>query len=296
MPVSTHILMSGDGWQVNDVVCTHGPRDRPFEEQHSAVSIAAVTAGTFQYRTRQGAATLVPGALLLGNHGACFTCGHAHGTGDRCLAFHYTPSFFESVVTGVPGARRTEFKAASLPPNATLVPLLAEAETARDLRDTDAFEELAMRLAGAALTLQTTARLPAPSARDERRITAAVRRIEADPTAPLPLTMLARGADMSAYHFLRTFHRIVGMTPHQYILRLRLMQAALRLRRGSQSITAVALESGFNDLSTFNRRFRHLVGAAPGTYRARCRDRARPIPASDRGQFGPRAESWVDRP
>src|SRR5215469_2963034 len=32
-----------------------------------------------------GRATLVPGALMLGNPGACFECGHDHGVGDRCL-------------------------------------------------------------------------------------------------------------------------------------------------------------------------------------------------------------------
>lgn len=273
MGVSTHTIASGEGWRVHDVICTHGPQDRPFEEQHGSVSIAAVTAGTFQYRTRQGAATLVPGALLLGNHGACFECGHTHGTGDRCLAFHYAPSFFETVTTDVPGARTADFKAASLPPDDELMPLLAEAEAARDAGDNSAFEELALCIAGAALTLQTAAAgAPAPSARDERRITDAVRRIEADPAAPLTLTALARGAGMSAYHFLRTFRRVAGTTPHQYILRMRLMQAARRLRFGTGSITAIALDAGFNDLSTFNRRFRRLMGATPGAYRAQRRE------------------------
>jgi AraC-like DNA-binding protein len=268
MSVSVRILASGDGWRVRDVICTHGPQDRPFEEQHGSVAIAAVTAGTFQYRTRQGAATLVPGALLLGNHGACFECGHAHGVGDRCLAFHYTPSFFEAVAANVPGVRATGFDTASLPPSETLLPLLADAETARDVEDGAAFEELALRIAGAALRLQTASREPAPSARDERRVTAAVRRIAADPAQPLTLAALARDAGMSAYHFLRVFSRVVGMTPYQYILRLRLMSAARALRLGSRSVTAIALDAGFNDLSTFNRRFRRLMGATPSAYRA----------------------------
>ncbi|MCK9920103.1 AraC family transcriptional regulator [Microbacteriaceae bacterium K1510] len=273
MSVATHTIAAGDGWQVHDVICTHGPQDRPFEEQHGAIAIAAVTAGTFQYRTRQGAATLVPGGLLLGNHGACFECGHAHGVGDRCLAFHFTPSFFEAVAADIPGARSIDFKTATLPPSDATLPLLAEAEAARDLGDGDAFEELALRLAGAALTLPAPQTVPSPGERDARRISEAVRRIEADPAAAHSLAALARGARMSAYHFLRTFRRVAGMTPHQFVLRARLTQAAQRLRRGHERVTSVALEAGFNDLSTFNRRFRRLMGATPRLYRARFQNR-----------------------
>src|SRR5215468_10712244 len=87
MSMSMHLLASGPGWRVEDVTCSAGPHDRPFEEQHDLVCVAAVTRGTFQYRTPNGRATLVPGALMLGNPGACFECGHEHGVGDRCLSF-----------------------------------------------------------------------------------------------------------------------------------------------------------------------------------------------------------------
>src|SRR5688572_15371193 len=116
-------LASGPGWSVSDIVCTAGPRDRPFEEQHGAVCIAAVT---------QGAVVLAPGAILLGDAGHCFECGHEHGTGDRCLAFHYAPAQLEEIAAGVPGARRTGFAVPRLPPMPQLVPLIAAGEAARD--------------------------------------------------------------------------------------------------------------------------------------------------------------------
>src|SRR5215471_16723753 len=72
MTIDARTLASGDGWYLRDVTCTAGPHDRPFEERHDAVCVAAVTHGTFQYRTSQGRATLAPGALLLGNPGAHF--------------------------------------------------------------------------------------------------------------------------------------------------------------------------------------------------------------------------------
>src|SRR5262249_7295966 len=98
MALAPCILASGPGLTVSDIVCTSGPRDRPFEERHDTVSIAAVTEGTFQYRTATGSAVLAPGGVLLGNAGASFECGHEHGVGDRCLSFQFSPELLETVV------------------------------------------------------------------------------------------------------------------------------------------------------------------------------------------------------
>ena len=127
-----------------------------------------------------------------------------------------------------------------------------------------------MDLAGAAVaTLTGLRRERAPSRRDERRISDALRRIEKSAHEPVRLTWLARDAAMSPYHFLRIFRQVAGLTPHQYVLRTRLHRAALRLRLTGESVSAIAFDAGFNDLSSFNRRFRAVMGAAPGTYRRR---------------------------
>ena len=270
MAISAQILASGAGWSACDVVCDYGPHDHAFTEAHAETTIAAVMEGSFQYRTRAGSATLVPGALLLGNAGNCFECGHEHAQGDRCLAFHFAPAFFESIAAGVPGAREARFSRAGMPPASELIGLLAEAEVARDERDVAALEELAMRLAGVALTV-TGGRLTStrkPTMRDERRITMAVRRIETRVDEHLELHARAREAAMSPYHFLRTFRQVTGMTPHQYVLHVRLRLAARRLRASADSVSMIAFEAGFNDLATFNRRFRRLIGMTPSAFRA----------------------------
>jgi len=269
MAISAQSLASGAGWSVCDVMCDHGPRDRAFVEEHAETTIAAVMQGSFQYRTQAGSAVLVPGSLLLGNAGSCFECGHEHAQGDRCLAFHFAPALFESIAAGSPGLRKTRFSCASVPPASKLIGLLAEAEVARDERDVAALEELATRLAGAVLTITANGATSArrPSVRDERRITMAVRRIEAGADERLGLNALARGAAMSPYHFLRTFQQVTGMTPHQYVLRTRLYRAAQRLRASADPVSMIAFGAGFNDLATFNRRFRRLIGVTPSAFR-----------------------------
>jgi len=270
MAPRSRLLASGPGWGVSDIVCSADPRDRPFEERHDAVCIAAVTHGSFQYRSALGAAVLAPGAVLLGNAGSCFECGHEHGNGDRCVSFHFAPDHLESIVAAVPGALHMAFTIPRLPPMPSLIPLLARMESARDDVDGAEFEELALRLAGAVTVALVGAAKPAgsPSARDERRITVALRRIEAEAHEHLALADLAHEAAMSPYHFLRTFQQLVGMTPHQFVLRTRLHRAAVRLRQSDETVSAIAFDTGFGDLSTFNRRFRKVMGLSPSAYRA----------------------------
>jgi AraC-like DNA-binding protein len=266
---AARVLASGAGWIVQDVVCRAGPETRSFEEQHGAIAIAAVSEGTFQYRSSLGDAVLTPGAIMLGAPGVCYECGHEHGVGDRCTAFHYEAGFWEEIIASVPGAKRSPLTRPQLPPLEALAPLFAEAEAARDENDAPAFEEIALRLAGAVAGILADApkRARQPSARDIKRVTAIVRELSARPEESYTLASLAGQAAMSPYHFLRTFRQVVGLAPHQYLLRNRLHRAALRLRRSNDDISSIAFAAGFNDLSTFNRRFRRVMGVNPGAYR-----------------------------
>lgn len=271
MTTAQKTLASGPGWQVSDVVCTATAGDRPFEEEHRGFCVAAVTRGAFRYRTRQGTAMLAPGAILLGNPGACYECGHEHGAGDRCLSFHFSQAYLERVLVDLPGVKRLGFADPRLPPLPALAPLLAEAEAARETGDGDAFEELGLRMAGAVVAAATGSSRPArtPSRRDQKRVAEAVRLIELNADRPLSLTELADGAATSPYHFLRIFRHVAGMTPYQFLLRTRMHRAAVRLRASNAAISTIAFDTGFNDLSTFNRRFRREMGEAPGAYRAK---------------------------
>jgi AraC family transcriptional regulator len=44
---TSRVLADGAGWRVADVVCTSGPQDHPFEEQHACYAIAIVLAGSW---------------------------------------------------------------------------------------------------------------------------------------------------------------------------------------------------------------------------------------------------------
>lgn len=258
-------IATGDGWRVLDIVCTSGPEDRPFEERHASASISLVLSGTFVYRSDRGSSFLSPGALLLGDSGHTFECSHQHGEGDRCLSFQFDPELFERVVHDA-GRRGNAFGQDRLPPLRTLAPLTARARMA--LRSPGSLEELALELAGAVVQLTKGAPRGRTSTRDPARIARVLRHLESRIAEPHSLADLARVAGLSRYHFLRTFRCVTGVTPHQWLLRARLREAAQRLLASQDPVTEIALHVGFEDLSNFIRSFRAEFGMSPSRYRA----------------------------
>jgi AraC family transcriptional regulator len=102
---------------------------------------------------------------------------------------------------------------------------------------------------------------------DVARVTRTVRMIERHPDTRLTLGSLAREAGLSRYHFLRTFERLTGVTPHKYVLRARLREAAMRLAAEPARVLDIAFDSGFGDVSNFNHAFRAEFGVSPRVYR-----------------------------
>ena len=275
------VLARGEGWSVADLLCTSGPRDRPLEEQHSQVSIAVVIAGSFQYRRAGGSRTgelMTPGSVLLGNPGQNFECGHEHGTGDRCLSFSYAPDCFDAIAAPAGAGRGgPAFRMLRLPHVRALSPLIAQAY-ARLARDSERmvdptpgmwWEEFSIRLAASALRLASGAE---PNGREAppstmARVTRAARVIALSPESDLTVRRLARAAGLSPYHFLRIFEQLTGATPHQYLLRARLREAAMRLATERANVLDIALDCGFGDVSNFNRAFRREFGMGPRGFR-----------------------------
>jgi AraC-like DNA-binding protein len=264
------VIAKGDGWSVADVVCTCGPADQPYEERHSRDTIAIVQAGSFEYRSAAGRGLMTAGSLMLGSHGQSFECTHRHGEGDRCVSFWYAPDYFERLAADA-GARRSErrFKVASLPALRPLSRLVTHAGLGIYRAATIPWEEFAVTLAARTVRLASgvSIREDAPPLNAEARVARAVRMIDRHPEAALTLAQLARVSGLSPYHFLRTFKSLIGVTPHQYVLRARLRDAAARLALEPSKVLDVALDCGFGDVSNFNRAFRAEFGESPLAFR-----------------------------
>ncbi|HRV91723.1 MAG TPA: AraC family transcriptional regulator [Anaerolineae bacterium] len=79
------------------------------------------------------------------------------------------------------------------------------------------------------------------------------------------LDQLAHIANLSPYHFTRTFSQVIGLPPHAYLNHIRVERAKTLLAQG-YPIAHIAAETGFVDQSHFTRRFKRIVGVTPGQY------------------------------
>jgi AraC family transcriptional regulator len=253
------LIARGRGWTVSEHVCGAGPRDQPFEEVHAGFAIAAVVEGTFTYRTDTGRAVMHPGALLLGNAGAGFECRHEHATGDRCIACHFDDALLDDDV---------RFRAAMIPAGVRRTPSIAVIEALAARGDAGALEDAVIRLVEDAVATEPV-RVAMLPARDVRRISEIVRHVEDQACSPIDLDALAALAGTSKFHFARMFRALVGMSPYQFVIALRMRRAGVRLASELDAVATIAFDVGFGDLSTFNHRFLDVYGMTPTAYRKR---------------------------
>jgi AraC-like DNA-binding protein len=238
----------------------------PLVEVYDRQRIIVVYDGTFQCRTARAPVTLVPGAVMLANPGCAYEYSYDRSWGDRCISFAYEQPVLEEIVRDC-GLASPRFGGLSLPPNARFAALarllLAQATAASP-------EEWAYALAAEVLQTPATTRPRNDVTHVERRrAIEACKLIEQRASEPLSLATLATTLGLSRFHFLRSFKRVIGLTPHQYLVQTRLRHAAAWLLETPRPILEIALASGFSDLANFNRSFRSVMGCSPRQLRRR---------------------------
>jgi AraC-like DNA-binding protein len=259
-----------------DYRCTSGPGDTPFVEVHESFSLSYVRKGSFGYRARGQSFELVTGSVLVGEPGVEYTCTHEHVAGDECLSFSLTPEVVDAV------ARFADiWRLGSMPPVPELMVLGELAQAAADGRTDVGLDEAGTALAArfADVARGRARQETEPRARDRRRAVEAALWIDEHASESIDLERAAREAGSSPFHFLRLFSRVLGVTPHQYLVRSRLRRAARLLVESDRSITDVAMDVGFTDLSNFVRTFHRAAGVSPRGFRRTARKRSRSVDA-----------------
>ena len=248
-----------------DYRCKAGPADRPFLEAHDAYSISYVRKGSFGYRSRGHTFELVAGALVVGYPGDEFMCTHDHHLcGDECLSFKLDPAIIETVC-----ADSHLWRTGCVPPLPELMVLGELAQASAESTSDVGIDEVGVLLAARFVDVvsgRAQALLQA-SAADRRRAVAAALWLDEHSHEPIDLESTAAEVGLSAFHFLRLFARVLGVTPHQYVVRSRLRHAARLLADDARSITDIAFDVGFSDLSNFVRTFHRAAGVSPRSFR-----------------------------
>jgi AraC-like DNA-binding protein len=249
---------------VIDNRCEMGPADVPFVERHDGFSVSYVRKGSFGYRSRGELTELVAGSILVGHPGDEYICTHDHVHGDECLSFFLAPELVETI-----GGRTEIWRTGGVPPLSELMVLGELAQSAAEGASDVGLDEVGLLFASRFVDVASgrQRRRPEAAARDRRRAVEAALWIDASSHEPIDLESAAAEAVLSPFHFLRLFSGVLGVTPHQYLIRSRLRRAARLLADDARSITDIAFEVGFGDLSNFVRTFHRAAGVSPRTFR-----------------------------
>lgn len=228
---------------------------------------------------------LVPGKELLLNKGALVTInGNVlhYAAGAPCGALN-SIVFSPVLITG--GIDTAFFKKYLRPllacPEFTVWQTDAEADiryflTAFSALKTDAFAyEFTAREGLSRLLLHCYEQfLPQLSAQraeknaDTLRMEQMLQYIHGSYAEPVTLAAVAKAAGLSERECLRCFHRTIGESPVQYLLKYRLMQGAAMLRTApAAGIAEISAACGFDSPSYFSKQFRRFYQCTPREYR-----------------------------
>lgn len=81
------------------------------------------------------------------------------------------------------------------------------------------------------------------------------------------INLLAKECNMSEYYFAHYFKKVTKMTPVEYLNDYRVKKACLLIKNSNLNIIDIAYETGFNNLSNFNRIFKKVMKVTPSSFR-----------------------------
>lgn len=109
--------------------------------------------------------------------------------------------------------------------------------------------------------------LPAKGGLPPYKLRQALELIKAHIDRPLYLVQLAAAVALSPFHFHREFKRSTGITPHRYMVQMRIERAKTLLAESDVPLAVMAAQLGFADQSHFTSAFRRRTSMTPRSYR-----------------------------
>lgn len=254
------------------------------------LSVKSFTGGAAHYKTAQGRHIVSEGTWLILNDQEPYTIDFQSKSLMRSTVVFFPTGWAERVARAnrerqeslldepEASGEPVEFLQTVVPDDARVAPLLRRLDGAcRGAVAPEAWLEEQLHELLAALMLsqgehrKRAARLPAarPTTRAElyRRLCRGREFLHAHALAAPTLAEAAQAANLSAFHFQRSFKTVFGVTPHGFVAACRLDRARQLLEGDSLPATEIAAAVGYDSYSAFHAAYRRRFGVTPSQRR-----------------------------
>lgn len=277
MEADIHTLYQSDFYRIKDFRCRCTDCKTSKPEYADAFSISFVRKGNFLYNVFRRSLDSYTGMVIVTKPAYERTITHTHTIPDECTIFEFQKDFFEKVLEHYGGI--SFFHDADW--HSTLVKTTAETEFLHFhiLQLVLTKEGGKLQIDNAVMEVIEKVLCNITDYKPDHRINARLKQhhlitierakeyITTHFTEDISLMQVAEYCFVSLFYFTRLFKTFTAITPHQFLLTVRLKQAELLLRNTAQPIADIGFASGFNSLEHFSAAFKQKYKQSPALYR-----------------------------
>lgn len=273
-----HTIFSSDFYQVLDFKCRCVDCRTSKPEYSESFAISFVRKGNFLFNVFRNSLDSYSGCVLITKPGYERTVTHTHEVPDECTIFDFKADFYPQLLQQY--GHEKFFRDEDC--HSTLVRTNAETEflhflfwelvrgkSANKLQADNLVMEIIHQILGAVTEYEPDEKINARLKRNHlTTIERAKEYITNNFTSDISLMEIAAYAHVSPFHFSRIFKTFTSQSPHQFLLAIRLQQAAMLLRTTALPVADIAFSSGFNSIEHFTAAFRKKFRQPPAAFRS----------------------------
>jgi AraC family transcriptional regulator len=277
MNATINILYESDFYRIMDFkcMCTDCRTSKP--EYSESFCISFVRKGNFLFNVFRHSLDSYSGCVLVTKPGYERTVTHLHTIPDECTILDFKSSFFKEIKDQYQGVRflnDNDWHSTLLKTNAETEFLhfqilqLIFTKSGSKLQIDNMIMEIVDKVLSHITDYQRDARI---NSRLKKNHLLTIERakdfITKNFTNDISLTEIADYCNVSPFHFSRIFKTFTSISPHQFLLSIRLKKSELLLKETQLPVADVAFTSGFNSIEHFTAAFRQKYKSPPATFR-----------------------------
>jgi AraC family transcriptional regulator len=279
MEAKIDILHSSDFYQIRNFQCNCTKCNTSGKEYTSSFCVCFVRSGYFQQNIFRKAHDVHIGRMLIAKPGIEHVTRHVDNQPDVCTVFHFGASFYEQLKNHY--SKEINWFIQNQDIHSVLIQTNPEIDYLHQ-RILDKFfqgsgnnlliDDLVVQMMDKIATVLGNVKEPAPISESfkkyhlvtvEKAKLFMLRHFEKD----ISLQQLSEHCCVSLFHFSRIFKSIVGISPHQYLQRIRLHHATILLQSTKMPVSMISDQCGFNSLEYFTTAYRERFKTTPSAFR-----------------------------